>query len=55
MKAYVCSKCKKLFLTNIVTVTINSAKNKRGRIAWGRDCVCDECRKKEAEKGGAEE
>lgn len=54
MKAYVCSKCKKVFLTNIVTVTINSAKNKRGRIAWGRDCVCDECRKKEAEKGGAE-
>lgn len=43
MKAYVCSKCKKVFLTNIVTVTIDSAKNKRGRIAWGRDCVCEEC------------
>lgn len=45
-KVYVCSKCKKIFITNIVTVTKKSAKNKRGRIAWGRDCVCNECLKK---------
>lgn len=51
MKAYVCSICKKVFLTNIVTVTVDSVKNKRGRIAWGRDCVCEECQKA-SKKGG---
>ena len=51
MRLYVCSKCKKIFYTNVVTVTKDSVKNKRGRIAWGRDCVCDACRKA-TEKGG---
>lgn len=49
-KVCVCSKCKKLFFGNIVTVTAESRKNKLGRIAWGRDAVCDECCKKEAEQ-----
>lgn len=49
-KVYVCSKCKKLFFGNIFTVTAESRKNKLGRIAWGRDALCDECRKKEAEQ-----
>lgn len=46
-KAYACSKCKKVFITNMVNVTVESAKNKLGRIAWGRDAVCDECIRKE--------
>ena len=50
-KAYVCCKCGKLFISNIVTVTESSRKNKRGRIAWGRDAVCVKCQKKESEGG----
>lgn len=51
-KLYRCCKCQKLFVSHIVTVTAKSRKNKRGRIAWGRDAVCIECQKKD--KGGAE-
>jgi DNA-directed RNA polymerase subunit RPC12/RpoP len=50
MRIYVCSICGKIFRTNIVTVTEESRKNRRGRIAWGRDAVCNECVKREREK-----
>lgn len=51
-KLYRCCKCQKLFRSNIVTVTSESRKNRLGRIAWGRDAVCDKCQKEL--KGGAE-
>lgn len=54
LKAYACSMCRKVFLSNTVTVTIGSAKNKRGRIAWGRDAVCDDCVKRERTGGGTD-
>jgi DNA-directed RNA polymerase subunit RPC12/RpoP len=50
MKVYICSKCRKMFRTNIVTVTKESSKNRLGRIAWGRDAVCNECAKREGKK-----
>lgn len=50
MKLYICSKCGKMFRTNTVTVTYKSCKNRRGRIAWGRDAVCNGCAKRM--KGG---
>ena len=52
-KLYKCCECGKLFTTNIVTVTVKSRKNKRGRIAWGRDAVCVKCQKNA--KGGGQE
>lgn len=51
-KLYKCCMCEKLFTSHIATVTAKSRKNKRGRIAWGRDAVCPDCQK--TEKGGAE-
>ena len=54
-KLYRCCKCNKLFVSNIVTVTAESRKNRLGRIAWGRDAVCVKCQKKEKEKGGVQE
>lgn len=52
-KLYKCCMCEKLFTSHIATVTAKSRKNKRGRIAWGRDAVCINCQKEEA-KGGVE-
>lgn len=53
-KAYRCSKCGVVFISNVVTVTAKSRKNKLGRIAWGRDAVCEECQKEEREKNNHE-
>lgn len=53
-KAYRCSKCGAVSISNVVAVTAESRKNKLGRIAWGRDAVCEECQKKERVKNNHE-
>lgn len=39
-----CSICGRK-LSGVSTVTSSTRKNKRGRMAWLRDSVCEECKK----------
>ncbi len=44
---YRCSICGALIHSNVVCVSHKTSKNRLGRIAWGRDAICDKCLRKE--------